>query len=109
MSEPTTPNWAAIGQIFKEILIACERQQRELAAYTIVFNTFVKTYPEFAREITESLDAARQMPVLQDKSLAQFRSALERFFQNMSESFLDSKALKILEELQRTIPKSLLN
>jgi hypothetical protein len=91
-----------LKNIFRNVVAVGKRQQLELASYVMAFKAFEKVNPQYAQELDESLEVARNATVLEDKlSLAQFEVATEKFLSTPLESLSVSELSQIHESIKQ--------
>jgi hypothetical protein len=90
-----------LKNIFRNVVAVGKRQQLELSCYVTAFKAFEKVNPQYAQALNESLETARTATVLEDRSLAQFELATEKFLSTPFESLSVSELLQIHEIIKQ--------
>jgi hypothetical protein len=90
-----------LKDIFRNVVAVGKRQQLELTSYVTAFKSFEKVNPQFAQELDESLEMARNAIVFEDRSLAQFELVTEKFLSTPLESLSASELSEIHEIIKQ--------
>jgi hypothetical protein len=90
-----------LKDIFRNVVAMGKGQQLELSCYVRAFQAFEKVNPQYAKELEKSLEMARKTTVLEDRSLAQFELATEKFLSTPLESLPASELSEILEIIKQ--------
>jgi hypothetical protein len=90
-----------LKDIFRNVVVVGKRQQLELTSYVTAFKAFEKVNPQFAQELDESLEIARNATVLEDRSSAQFDLATEKFLSTPLESLSVSELSQIHDSIKQ--------
>jgi hypothetical protein len=90
-----------LKDIFRNVVAMGKRQQLELSSYVTAFKAFEKVNPQYAQELDKSLEMARNATVLEDRSLAEFELATEKFLSTPLESLSASELSEIHEIIKQ--------